>query len=219
MRPVQPSCWYAVAACTTGCSWRAWRRCWRPWRAHPRPLRESIRTSWRPVPSPGWRASAWQSAPATYRRPPARARRWCWVGSTAGRSEETSDGEGRPAAAGGLGVRIADHELRAFEILDVVDLGALQILPAHRIDQQRNAVLLDDGVAVLNALIEGEPVLEAGAAATGDIHPQLELVVLLLLDELPHLVGGGIGKDQRYVLFLSDFRHLWPPRRQSLHIG
>src|ERR1700739_2098885 len=48
----------------------------------------------------------------------------------------------RAAAAGRGRVRVLDHELGALDVLLVVDLGAHQILVAHRIDQQGDAVPL-----------------------------------------------------------------------------
>ena len=76
-----------------------------------------------------------------------------------------SGGEGRAAAAGRRRVRVLDHELRAFEVFLVVDLGARQVLEAHRIDQQLDALVLDAGVVFFLVLVEREAVLEARAAA------------------------------------------------------
>src|SRR5581483_12295535 len=73
--------------------------------------------------------------------------------------------EGRSAPAGGRRIRILDHELRAFEALLVIDLGADEVLVAHRVDQQRDTVLLHRGVVLVLDLVEREPVLEARAAA------------------------------------------------------
>ena len=67
----------------------------------------------------------------------------------------------------------------------VVDLRADQVLVAHRVDQQRDAVLLHRGVVFVDDLVEGEAVLESRAAAAGDEYAQLELGVALLVDQLP----------------------------------
>src|SRR5262245_38050590 len=88
-----------------------------------------------------------------------------------------SDREGRPATAGALRVGVLDHKLRAFEAFLVVDLGAGEVLVAHRVDEQRDAVLLHHSVIVVLHLVEGEAVLEAGAAAARDEHAQLEVGV------------------------------------------
>src|SRR6201996_5776621 len=65
-------------------------------------------------------------------------------------------GERGPATAGGFGVGIADDKLRALQIFLVVDLGAHQVLRAHRIDQQLHAALLHAEIALFDFLIEGE---------------------------------------------------------------
>ena len=58
-------------------------------------------------------------------------------------------GEGGTAAAGGARIGIADHELRALQVLAIVDLGPGQVLHAHRVDEQLHALVLDAGVPVL----------------------------------------------------------------------
>src|SRR3546814_6308811 len=85
-----------------------------------------------------------------------------------------SGGERGAAAAGGLGVRVADHELRAAEVLGVVDLRAAEVLQRQRIAQQGDAIALDRQVVLGLGLVEGEAVLEAGTATAGDVHPQLQ---------------------------------------------
>src|SRR6267378_8121755 len=106
-------------------------------------------------------------------------------------------GEGRAAATGGGGIRVADHELRAVEPLAVVDLGTSEVLHAHRIDQQLHTQVLDAGIAVLDLLIELEAVLQPRAAATLHEHAQHELRVPLATDQVPDLAGRGIGEQER----------------------
>src|SRR6187549_906791 len=79
--------------------------------------------------------------------------------------EIASGREGRTASAGGLRVRIADHELRAVQALAIVDLRSRQVLDAHRVDQQLDALVLDARIAILLCLIELEAVLHARATA------------------------------------------------------
>src|SRR5690349_311912 len=110
--------------------------------------------------------------------------------------ENASGRERRTAPAGGLRVRIADHELRAVQTFAVVDLRAGQVLDAHRVDQQLDALVLDAGVAVLLVLVELETVLHARAAATLDENPQLEIGVALAADEIADLACGGVGEDE-----------------------
>ena len=75
--------------------------------------------------------------------------------------------EGGAAAAGGDDIRVVHLEAGALEALDVVDLRAEDELHAGLVDDHRNAVDLEDVVVLLRP-IEGERVLEAGAAAAAD---------------------------------------------------
>src|SRR6218665_585367 len=52
----------------------------------------------------------------------------------------------RTAAAGGGRVRVVDDDLRALQVFLVVDLGAVQVLVAHRFNQKRATVLGYRGV-------------------------------------------------------------------------
>src|SRR6185436_5390221 len=78
------------------------------------------------------------------------------------------------AAAGGGGVRVLDRKAAAHQVFLVVDLGAFQIPHAHGVDDDLDAVLLEDLVAVRD-LVEDHSVLEAGAAAALDINPEAAL--------------------------------------------
>src|SRR5580693_1680716 len=49
-------------------------------------------------------------------------------------------GEGTAAATGGLGVWVLDREAAARDRLDEVDLSALQVLDADRVDEELDAV-------------------------------------------------------------------------------
>src|SRR5579883_839699 len=107
-----------------------------------------------------------------------------------------SGGEGRPAAAGGGGVGVADDELRAVQPLAVVDLRAHQVLHAHGIDQELHAEVLDAGIPVLNLLIELESVLKPGAPAALNEDAQHQLGIAFATDEVAHLAGGRVGEQQ-----------------------
>src|SRR5262249_58163665 len=74
-------------------------------------------------------------------------------------------GETGAAATGRGGVRVADHELGALEALAVIDLGAAEVLHAHRVDDELHALVLDAGVTLLQLLVELEAVLQSRAAA------------------------------------------------------
>src|SRR4051812_36530550 len=105
-----------------------------------------------------------------------------------------SNRERRPAPAGALRVGILDDELRAFQAFLVVDLGAGEVLVAHRIDEQGDTVLLHHRVVVVPDLVEGKPVLESGAATASDEHSKLELRVTFLVNELLDLVGCAVAE-------------------------
>ena len=87
--------------------------------------------------------------------------------------------------------------MSAFKSFAVVDLGAAQILQAHGIDQQFDAEVLDQGVAVLNLLVELESVLHARATAALHEYAQHEIGVALVLDERTHLACCCVGEDER----------------------
>src|SRR5690349_7141974 len=52
------------------------------------------------------------------------------------------------AAAGGGGVRVLDRKAAAYQVFLVVDLGPFQVPHAHGVDDDLDAVLLEDLVAV-----------------------------------------------------------------------
>src|SRR3546814_7165877 len=66
------------------------------------------------------------------------------------------DREAATAAAGRLGVGVADGELRAVQAFDVVDRGAHQVLQAQRVDQQDHAVGVDGQVVLALLLVRSE---------------------------------------------------------------
>src|SRR5438477_7604321 len=82
------------------------------------------------------------------------------------------DLEGVAAAARGDDVRVVDLEARLLDRLEVVDLGALEIRGAERVDDHPDALKLELVIAVLDAAVETERVLEAGAAAALHCDPQ-----------------------------------------------
>ena len=81
------------------------------------------------------------------------------------------DPERAAAAAGRDDVRVLDLEAGAGQRVDVVDLRAVDVLERLRLDQQAQAVALEDPVVVA-LLVEGEVVLEARAAAAADADAQ-----------------------------------------------
>jgi len=102
--------------------------------------------------------------------------------------------EGGAAAAGGDDVRVVDLKAGALEAFDVVDLGAEDELHADLVDDDRDAVDLEYVVVLLGA-VEGEGVLEAGAAAAADGNPQgLALGVVLAAEELADLRRSPVAE-------------------------
>ena len=92
--------------------------------------------------------------------------------------------ERRAAAAGRRGVRVLDREAAAGDGVDEVDLGAVQIADADRIDEQLHAVRLVHLVArALAVLLDHQAVLEARAAAALHEHAQAAAGLVLFGQE------------------------------------
>jgi hypothetical protein len=132
-----------------------------------------------------------------------------------------SGAERGPASAGGLRARIANNELRAVEVVAEIDFGAAQVLEAHRVDQQLNAMVLDAGVAVLDLLIELEAVLQTLAAAALHEYAQHQLGIAFTGNQLADLTSGCIGKEQRRLGGLGNglcscVSHIYQCRRVAL---
>src|SRR5689334_16140162 len=72
------------------------------------------------------------------------------------------------AAAGRLDVRVLDLEARLLERVDEVDRRALQVRRAERVDDDGDAVEVVRLVALLDAGVEPERVLETGAPTALD---------------------------------------------------
>src|SRR5690606_17327963 len=150
--------------------------------------------------SPGWRKRTSRGAPPACRPSRGRGTQPSQAACIPPEKPLRRAGSGRErgtAAAGGVGVGIADDELRAFQVVLVVDFGTDQVLEAHGVHQQLDAVALDGGVVFGDILVEGEAVLESRAAATLDEDPQLQTGVVFLDQQFADLGGGGVGEDQR----------------------
>jgi len=81
-------------------------------------------------------------------------------------------------------VRVVDREPGAHQAVDVVDLGAADVLDAVLVDDDLDAVGLDDLVLRPHVVVEGHPVLEARAAAARDEDAKSKLRVVLLGEEV-----------------------------------
>src|SRR6185295_9435759 len=107
---------------------------------------------------------------------------------------DTSSRETRSAAAGAGSVRILDHELRTLEVFLVIDLGADEILVAHRVDQQGHAVLGHRRVVFVRDFVEGKSVLEARAPAALHKYAQLEVGIAFFGDQIGDLGCRTVGE-------------------------
>src|SRR3954463_9255217 len=104
--------------------------------------------------------------------------------------------EGRAAAARGHDVRVVHLEARALQRVDVVDARAVDVREALVVDEDPQAVVLEDRVAVA-LVVEGEVILEAGAAAAAHADAQAgdRQVGLLRLEEVADLLGAQLGEE------------------------
>lgn len=106
-------------------------------------------------------------------------------------------GEGRAATASRFGIRIADDELRPLQAFGVVDFCTNQILVAHRVDQERQAVFLDFEIVVVFDFIKGKTILEAGATAAVDEYAQFQIGIVLFGDQVGNFGAAAVSKDNR----------------------
>jgi tetratricopeptide (TPR) repeat protein len=119
-------------------------------------------------------------------------------GAVTARPQGSIDREARAAAAGRLRVGVADGEVAAHEILFEVELGIGEELERGLVDDDLDAVLLEDAVVGIDRAVEVELVLEARAAAArdGDAHHQPRLA---LGSAQRRDAPGGVGGDREAV--------------------
>jgi len=114
-------------------------------------------------------------------------------------SGPASGGEGRAAAAALLGVRVTEPEAAARQGLDVVELGALEVLRRHRVDEDPHPLDLD-----LIASKFGDPSVRADLDSIGIEDPFHFLAhVLLVEQQVTSFVGEGplVTDDHTYLDF------------------
>src|SRR3954454_1978272 len=97
------------------------------------------------------------------------------------------------AAAGR--VRVVDREALLLDRVDEVDDGAREVGPAHPVDDDLDAGEVVELVALERALVEEQLVAQARATAGLHCHPQGEVVAALLVEEVLHLRGRGVGEE------------------------
>src|ERR687887_2481654 len=105
------------------------------------------------------------------------------------------DPERRAAAARRDDVRVVDLEAGALQRVDVVDRRAVDVGQALVVDEQTQAAVLEDRIAVA-LLVEGELILEARAAAAAHADAQAGTgeVQALRVEELADLLGALVGE-------------------------
>jgi hypothetical protein len=114
------------------------------------------------------------------------------------------DLERGPTSASSNHVGVIHLKARPLQTFDVVDLGAEDELHADLVDDDGDAVDLEDVVVLLGA-VEGERVLEARAAAAANRDAQcLALGVVLTAQQLADLLGR-LGAERECLL--GGLRH------------
>src|SRR5438552_10006793 len=116
--------------------------------------------------------------------------------------------EARAARAALHRVRVEDGEAGLHQVVDVVDLGALHERRALRVDEHRDAALLDDDVVFLAALGDRHAVLVARAAAADDEYAQRSVFDPAVLEQGARLLSGLVGDRYDADGFLD---HAGPP--------
>src|SRR4051794_20026834 len=85
------------------------------------------------------------------------------------------------AAAATLDVGVVDGEAGTHEAVHVVELAAHDVGDAHGVDENPDALGLDNFVVVVDLIVEVDRVLETGAAAGPDANAQSEVFLAFLL--------------------------------------
>jgi cell volume regulation protein A len=107
--------------------------------------------------------------------------------------------EARTAAAGGDRVGVVDREPLAHQAVDEVDLGAAQVGQAEPVDDDFDAVLVDDLVAGLGLAVEAERVLQARATAALHRDPQRKRLGVLA-HECEHVLRCALGEPDHELI-------------------
>jgi hypothetical protein len=115
------------------------------------------------------------------------------------------------AAAGAAGVRVVDAEPGLLQPVLEVQGGPLQKAGAGGVDDHADGAEGRGQVVVSQVRVEEHLIAEPGAATGAYRHPQGQLRVPLLLEQLGHLGGGAVGEgDSRaYVGMGGAHRSSW----------
>ena len=99
----------------------------------------------------------------------------------------TSDLKGLAAAAASGRVRVVETKPGSHDVFDVVDLRAVEVEVAALIDQELDALVLEDFVTLRGGVVERELILEAGAASADDAHAKRGFGASVLRRGIPAL--------------------------------
>src|SRR5580704_1567949 len=125
------------------------------------------------------------------------------------------DREGVAAAARRGGVRVTDLERGAHQILDEIDLGAIQQIERNVVDDDGDPVALEHPIVGVRLVIEAQSVLEARAAAARDRDAQIGGADLLLFAQKDYAFRGAFGhRDAAFTRRAQRLAH-----RLRLHLA
>jgi hypothetical protein len=109
------------------------------------------------------------------------------------------------AAAGAFRVRVGHDKARTFQPFGIVDRAADQILQAHWVNHQADALFLNGHIAFVHLIVKGEAILETAATAAGDIHAQFQVRIIFIRNQVFYFIGCGFGKLQRQRYVITHF--------------
>src|SRR5467141_3663715 len=147
------------------------------------------------------------------------------VAAAAGCTRVTAGVERATAGAARDRVGVVHRETATHKAIDEVDLGALDVAGADRVDEEPHAPNFGDGVALFRPVLEAHAVGHPGAAAWLDEHAQAHLGASLLLQEVAQLAERGVRdadqlgvvRDLGVVLVFDHFlSHVRPIIRPDL---
>src|SRR3954471_12297721 len=127
------------------------------------------------------------------------------------------DAEGRATAARGDDVGVVDLEAGALQRVDVVDRRAVDVRQARAVDEELQAMALEDHVAFA-LLVEGELILEPRAASTAHADPQAGRRRLFALagEKLLDLLGALVAERDSLGLVGDFLCHRFTKYSESL---
>lgn len=107
--------------------------------------------------------------------------------------------EGVTASAACNSVRVANSEAATHQAVNVVNLSAAEVHGREFIDQQANALRLDDSVAIFDVFFNRHAILKTRAASRGNKDTQRVTASALVLEERFQLLDSFIGNGNHPV--------------------